>query len=81
MMPVINAPFRVYWAYNPLILNTTAITCNTANVNGACLLTRSLFPPGATGDYTFQQTLRTSFPNYALKEPTKTFRFTVSTTF
>jgi outer membrane protein insertion porin family len=80
MMPVINAPFRVYWAYNPLLLHTTALTCDTTTAN-VCLLQRSMFPPGATGDYTFQQTLRTSFPNYLLKEPRKTFRFTVSTTF
>jgi outer membrane protein insertion porin family len=73
MMPVINAPFRVYWAYNPLILNTNAPTPS--------LITRSMFPAGAAGDYTFQQTLRNFFPNYLLKEPRKTFRFTVSTTF
>lgn len=80
MMPVINAPFRVYWAYNPLLLNSNAITCNTSTPNG-CLIQRSMFPAGATGDFTFQQTLRTTFPNYLLKEPRKTFRFTVSTTF
>jgi len=73
MMPVINAPFRVYWAYNPLILNTNAPTPS--------LITRDMFRPGAAGDYTYQQTLGTFFPNYRLKEPRKTFRFTVSTTF
>ena len=80
MMPVINAPFRVYWAYNPLILNTTASTCNLG-ASQSCLVTRSMFPPGAAGDFTYQQTLRNDFPNYLLKEPRKTFRFTVSTTF
>ena len=80
MMPVINAPFRVYWAYNPLRLDTSAATCNTLALS-TCLVSRAMFPPGAAGDYTFQQTLRTLFPNYALKEPSKTFRFTVSTTF
>ena len=73
MMPVINAPFRVYWAYNPLRLDTVAPTPS--------LVTRSMFPPGAAGDYTYSQTLRLFFPTYLLKEPTKTFRFTVSTTF
>ncbi len=73
MMPVINAPFRVYWAYNPLRLNTSAATPS--------LVTRNMFPPGAAGDYTYQQTLKFYFPNYLLKEPSKTFRFTVSTTF
>jgi outer membrane protein insertion porin family len=80
MMPVINAPFRVYWAYNPLRLDTSAATCNTLALS-TCLVSRAMFPPGAAGDFTFQQTLRTLFPNYALKEPSKTFRFTVSTTF
>ena len=73
MMPVINAPFRVYWAYNPLRLDTLTPT--------PTLFTRSMFPPGAAGDFTFQQALRAFAPNYLLKEPTKTFRFTVSTTF
>jgi outer membrane protein insertion porin family len=73
MMPVINAPFRVYWAYNPLLLNTTAPTPS--------LVTRDMFPPGAAGDFTYQQTLSNFFPSYRLKEPRKTFRFTVSTTF
>ncbi|MFZ3211326.1 MAG: outer membrane protein assembly factor BamA [Terriglobales bacterium] len=73
MMPVINAPFRVYWAYNPMRLNSDAPTPS--------LITRSMFPPGAAGDYTYAQTLRNFFPSYLLKEPLKTFRFTVSTTF
>ena len=81
MMPVINAPFRVYWAYNPLIMNTTTSTCNLGGSSASCLVTRSMFPPGAAGDFTYQQTVRNDFPNYLLKEPRKTFRFTVSTTF
>jgi outer membrane protein insertion porin family len=72
MMPVINAPFRVYWAYNPLRLNTNAPTPS--------LVTRDMFPPGAAGDFTFLETSK-NFPTWRLKEPTKTFRFTVSTTF
>jgi outer membrane protein insertion porin family len=73
MMPVINAPFRVYWAYNPLRLDTFVPTPS--------LVTRAMFPPGAAGDFTYQQTLKNFFLNYALREPIKTFRFTVSTTF
>ena len=80
MMPVINAPFRVYWAYNPLILSSSAITCNPASTAN-CLVTRSMFPAGQSGDFTYLQTLKNNFPNYLLKEPRKTFRFTVSTTF
>lgn len=73
IMPIVNAPFRVYWAYNPLLLNTTAAT--------PALVTRNMFPPGGAGDYTYQQTLQNFAPFYALREPRKTFRFTVSTTF
>jgi outer membrane protein insertion porin family len=45
------------------------------------LITRSLFPAGGAGDYSYRQALSQFAPNWALKEPLKTFRFTVSTTF
>ncbi len=80
MLPVINAPFRIYWAYNPLRLDTTA-TAPTS-------LTRSMFPGAAppylykaAGDYTFTQALNTYGSTFTLREPRKTFRFTVATTF
>jgi outer membrane protein insertion porin family len=73
LLPVINAPFRVYYAYNPLILDT--------KVPGPRQITRDMFPPGGAGDFTFQQSLANFAPDYVLKEPRKTFRFTVSTTF
>jgi outer membrane protein insertion porin family len=80
MLPVINAPFRIYWAYNPLRLDS-----NTA---APTAITRSMFP-GATapflykaaGDYTFTQAINTYGANFTLREPRKTFRFTVATTF
>ncbi len=73
MLPVINAPFRIYWAYNPMRLDTLA-TAPTA-------ITRGMFPAGAAGDYTFQQAVNTYGANFTLREPRKTFRFTVATTF
>jgi outer membrane protein insertion porin family len=73
ILPVVNAPFRIYYAYNPLILDTTT--------NGTPLITRNLFPAGAAGDFTFHQALQSFAPGYVLKEPRKTFRFTVATTF
>lgn len=73
MLPVINAPFRIYWAYNPMRLDSTA-AAPTA-------ITRSMFPAGAAGDYTFQQAVNTYGANFTLREPRKTFRFTVATTF
>ena len=73
LLPIVNAPFRIYYAYNPLLLNTT--------VNTKSLITRDMFPAGAAGDFTFQQAVITYSSPYALREPRKTFRFTVSTTF
>ena len=73
LLPIIQAPFRIYYAYNPLILNTSAQSPNP--------ITRSMFPPGGAGDFTFLQTVSQFAPSVLLKEPKKTFRFTVSTTF
>jgi len=72
-LPVVNAPFRIYWAYNPLRLDTT--------VAAPVPIVRSMFPPGAAGDYTFQLARNAFSPPFQLKEPRKTFRFTVATTF
>ena len=73
IMPIVNAPFRIYYAYNPFRLDTT-VTPNS-------FITRDLFPPGAAGDYTFRQAQALYGSQYQLKEPRKTFRFTVATTF
>jgi outer membrane protein insertion porin family len=73
-LPVINAPFRLYWAYNPLRLDTTT-------EGGQTRITRDMFPPGSAGDFTFQQAVSLFGPSYLLREPRKTFRFSVATTF
>ena len=73
LMPVVNAPFRLYYAYNPLIMNTT--------VAAPSQITRDLFPAGGAGEFTYRQSLAAFAPNFTLKEPRHTFRFTVSTTF
>jgi outer membrane protein insertion porin family len=73
LLPIVNAPFRIYYAYNPLRLDTI--------VNNKSLITRDMFPSGSAGDFTFQQALITYGSPYLLREPKKTFRFTVSTTF
>ncbi len=72
-LPVINAPFRIYYAINPLRLNTITSTPTP--------ITWDMFPPGGAGDFTFQQALSLYGPSYLLREPSKTFRFTVATTF
>jgi len=73
IMPIVNAPFRIYYAYNPLRMDTTVSTPTP--------ILRSMFPTGAAGDYTYKQAISLYNPNYLLREPLKTFRFTVATTF
>ena len=86
IMPVINAPFRLYYAYNPLrlyerpycndvILGAKVQSCSTE------LITRDLFPPGGAGDYTWQQAIQAFGAQNLFREPRKTFRLSVSTTF
>ena len=72
-LPVVNAPFRIYWAYNPLRLNSPATP--------PIPITRDMFPNTAAGDYTYHLAVNTYAPTFLLREPRKTFRFTVATTF
>ena len=72
-LPVVNAPFRIYWAYNPLRLNEQA--------SPPIPITRAMFPAGAAGDYTYHLAVNSFAPSFFLREPRKTFRFTVATTF
>jgi outer membrane protein insertion porin family len=72
-LPVVNAPFRIYWAYNPLRLDQQA--------SPPIPITRGMFPVGAAGDYTYHLAVNTYSPAFQLREPRKTFRFTVATTF
>ena len=86
IMPIINAPFRLYYAYNPLRLYESPY-CNSVILGsnkGSCsaeLITRDLFPPGGAGDYTYTEALQAYGSRYLFREPRKTFRLTVSTTF
>jgi outer membrane protein insertion porin family len=83
-LPVINAPFRIYWAYNPLRLDTPA--------NPPIAITPEMFPGSVNpitgkwemtdaGAYTYKQAKQIYAPSFLLREPRKTFRFTVATTF
>ena len=77
ILPIVNAPFRLYYAYNPLRLyrdvpQQLALDNNTF---------RSLFPNTDAGRFTYQEALQLYGPSYQLREPRKTFRLTVSTTF
>ena len=86
LMPIINAPFRLYYAYNPLRLYERPY-CNDAILGqkqqscSAELITRDMFPPGGAGDYTYSEAIQAYGSGYVFREPRKTFRLTISTTF
>ena len=73
MLPIVHAPFRIYYAYNPLRLSRTTL--------GENLITRGMFPAGGAGDYSYAQSQQLYGSIYQLREPAKTFRLSVSTTF
>ena len=78
ILPIVNAPFRLYYAYNPLRLYEDLgqnLTVSPAEF-------KSFFPNSGAGLYSYQQALQYYGPNTTqLREPRKTFRLTVSTTF
>lgn len=86
MMPIINAPFRLFYAYNPLRLYERPY-CNEPGSGknqlscSAALITRDMFPMGGAGDYTYQEAIEAYGSQYIFHEPRKTFRLTVATTF
>ncbi len=84
ILPIVNAPFRIYYAYNPLRLykdlpQQLAVpnTCSP----GTTLCFRNFFPNSGAGEYSYQQAVQFYGADYTLREPRKTFRLTVSTTF
>ena len=84
--PSSTRPSACIYAYNPLRLYETPY-CNE-NANGsrnqscsAQLITRDMFPPGGAGDYTYQEAIQGYGALNQFREPRKTFRLAVSTTF
>jgi outer membrane protein insertion porin family len=83
ILPIINAPFRLYYAYNPLRLykdipqQLAVPNSGPDNVNTF----KSYFPTSGAGQFSYQQALQFYGADYVLREPRKTFRLTVSTTF
>jgi outer membrane protein insertion porin family len=69
LMPVVNAPFRVYWAYNPLRVEE--------NIQPPIVADRSYFPNLAT----FANAVATFGQVVPFFEPASTFRFTIGRTF
>jgi outer membrane protein insertion porin family len=84
VLPVVNAPFVIYYAYNPLRLyrdlpQKLAVPIYCAPGVTTCF--KNFFPDTEAGDFTFQQALQFYGADYILREPRKTFRITVSTSF
>ncbi|MDQ6666331.1 MAG: outer membrane protein assembly factor BamA, partial [Acidobacteriota bacterium] len=69
LLPVVNAPFRVYWAYNPSIVRE--------NLQTPVVADRSYFPNNAS----FLQAIRTFGQTFPFFEKRSTFRFTIGRTF
>jgi outer membrane protein insertion porin family len=84
VLPIVNAPFVIYYAYNPLRLyrdlpQKLAVPEFCSATVTTCF--RNFFPDTEAGDYTFQQAIQFYGADYILREPRKTFRITVSTSF
>ena len=69
VLPIVNAPFRVYWAYNPLRFE--------GHISPPPLANPALFPNYAT----YQSYITTYGSPQAYAEPAHTFRFTIGRTF
>jgi len=88
-LPIVQAPFRIYWAYNPLRLHETIVApydkINLANLFAQCQslgLLDPLHPNQCDPSVLYQVQPVLQNPgrlNYF--EPASTFRFTVSRTF
>jgi outer membrane protein insertion porin family len=69
LLPVVNAPFRLYWAYNPTIVRQF--------IQPPIVADRSLFPNQAT----FAASVAQFGQAYPWAELRRTFRFTIGRTF
>ncbi|MDQ2925442.1 MAG: outer membrane protein assembly factor BamA [Acidobacteriota bacterium] len=77
ILPIVNAPFRIFYAYNPLRLFKDLpqqLAVDPATFRG-------FFPSNGAGQFSYQQALQFYGADYILREPRKTIRLTVSTTF
>ena len=69
LLPVVQAPFRVYWAYNPLLVRE--------NLQPPIVADRSIFPNQAT----FLNAIASFGTAYPFDEQRSMFRFTIGRTF
>lgn len=75
MLPIINAPVRLFFSFNPARLHQDQDSPNQT------LITRDMFPAGGAGDFTYQQVKANYGSQFHLWEPRKTLRLSVSTSF
>ncbi|MGB2635076.1 MAG: outer membrane protein assembly factor BamA [Candidatus Acidiferrum sp.] len=88
-IPIVQAPFRIYWAYNPLRLYETIVApydkINLANLTSTCQamgITDPLHPNQCDPSILYQiQPVLQNPGRLHYFEPRSTFRFTVSRTF
>ncbi len=73
MLPIINAPVRIYFAFNPNRLHM--------NEQPHLIFDRSMFPAGGAGEFTYNEAKANYGAKYSFFEPRKTLRVTVSTSF
>jgi len=69
ILPIVQAPFRIYWAYNPTTVQQV--------LQGPIVLDPSTMPNGATVSSAIN-TYSQAFPDFEKKN---TFRFTIGRTF
>jgi outer membrane protein insertion porin family len=69
ILPIVQAPFRVYWAYNPVVLQQY--------LQPPVVMDRSMFP----NQTTFLNAVGNYSPAYPYYEKKSTFRFTIGRTF
>jgi outer membrane protein insertion porin family len=69
LLPVVQAPFRIYWAYNPLRVSE--------QLQPPIVADRSMFPNNAT----FLNAIASFGQGYPFVEKASTFRFTIGRTF
>ncbi len=69
ILPIVQAPFRIYYAYNPFVVRQY--------LQGPIVLDRTMFP----NQTTFVNTINTYSPAYPDFEQRGTFRFTIGRTF
>ena len=69
LLPVVQAPFRIYWAYNPLRVEQ--------NLQPPIVADRAMFP----NNETFLHAIASFGQGYPFAEQAHTFRFTIGRTF